>query len=50
MNTASDGQQLIETAKIFADREIRPFARDFDAMEMFPRSLIGKMEIGRAHV
>ncbi len=42
MDNASQ-QKIVEEAKAFADREIRPFAAEFEANEAVPRELIDKM-------
>ncbi|OYD09086.1 acyl-CoA dehydrogenase family protein [Paludifilum halophilum] len=36
-------RQLVEEAHVFADREIRPFAADFDERGQLSKDLIGKM-------
>ncbi|MCP5105738.1 MAG: acyl-CoA dehydrogenase [bacterium] len=36
-------QKIVDEAREFADREIRPFAGEFEANEAVPRELIGKM-------
>lgn len=36
-------QKIVEEAKVFANKEIRPFAREFEENERIPRELIDKM-------
>jgi alkylation response protein AidB-like acyl-CoA dehydrogenase len=41
---ATEQQQVLRRAvREFAETEIRPFARDWDAAQAFPRALVGKM-------
>jgi alkylation response protein AidB-like acyl-CoA dehydrogenase len=43
MNDISVQQKIVEEAGEFADREIRPFVREFEEKEAIPRELIDKM-------
>lgn len=43
MNNIPVQQKIVEEAGEFADREIRPFAREFEEKEAIPRELIDKM-------
>jgi alkylation response protein AidB-like acyl-CoA dehydrogenase len=36
-------QEMVEEAKVFADKEVRPFAAQFEENEAIPRELIDKM-------
>ena len=47
---SEEQKQVQSMAREFAERELAPFAAEWDRSAHFEPSLIGKLEIGRAHV